>query len=250
MRPRRSLPTPKEPRSRRKKANEALHLRFRDHPLFGRIPLIPRTASIASTGQTYLAYDYDPDYQPALPRGAVRGDIRRQNLCFWCNVPRYFYVDEHKTCIQCGREFVFGAHEQKYWYETLNFYGTSTAVRCPGCRRKRRSEKSLRVQLASVKAELKQSPENPALLLTLAETVVRYHEMQGEGNLAEAIAAARRAHKLALKAHEALFWEAFCHIQSKREAKGRELLVRFVNCPLSTKKQRDLLREARQYLGE
>jgi hypothetical protein len=250
MHPRRSLPTPKEPRSRGKASKEAAPLRFQDHPLFGRIPLIPRTATIASTGKSYIAYDYDPGYQPALPRGAVRGDIRRQNLCFWCNVPRYFYVDEHKTCVQCGRDFVFGAREQKYWYETLNFYGTSTAVRCQECRRKRRSEKGLRIQLASVKAELKQSPEDPALLLSLAETVVRYHQMKHEGNLAEGIAAARRARTLAPKAHEAMFWEAFCHIEGSREVKGRELLVRFLNCPLSTKKQHDLQREAKQYLGQ
>ncbi len=107
---------------------------FRQHPLYGKIPLIPSTHSTAD-GRTYTFYEYDLNYAPDMPRGAVRGNIRQQNLCFQCNVPKYFYVDEDKTYIQCGEAFVFSAREQKFWYETLKFYGTSEAIRCPECRR-------------------------------------------------------------------------------------------------------------------
>jgi hypothetical protein len=184
-----------------------------------------------------------------MPRGAVRGNIRQQNLCFLCNVPKYFYVDEQKTCLQCGEAFIFSAREQKFWYETLKFYGTSQAIRCPECRRKKRSEKSLSAQIGSTKAALKQDQDNPALLLGLSEAIVRYHAMSGQGNLSEAIAASRRARKLVSKAFEALFWEALCHIRCGRVAKGRELLARFLESPLSSKKQRDLIKEAKQHLA-
>src|SRR5258707_97933 len=128
MRPLRSLPSAKERRSSRKVPTDRAD-RFHKHPLYGKTPLLPRT-QLAADGVTYTSYDYDPDYTPNMPRGAVRGDIRRQNLCFHCNVPKYFYVNEDKTCIQCGKDFVFSAQEQKFWYETLKFYGTSEAVRC------------------------------------------------------------------------------------------------------------------------
>ena len=82
-----------------------------------------------------------PTTRPPLPKGAVRGDIRKQNFCQMCNVPRYFYVDEPRSCIQCGEGFVFGAGEQKFWYETLGFYARSEAVRCRNCRKQRRSDR-------------------------------------------------------------------------------------------------------------
>lgn len=221
---------------------------FRQHPLYGNIPLIPSTHSTAD-GRQYTFHEYDPNYAPDMPRGAVRGNIRQQNLCFYCNVPKYFYVDEQKTCIQCGEAFIFSAREQKFWYETLKFYGTSQAIRCPECRRKKRSEKSLCAQIGSTKSALKQDPDNPALLLGLSEAIVRYHAMSGQGKLSEATAAARRARKLVSKAFEALFWEALCHIRSGRDAKGRELLARFLESPLSSRKQRDLIKEAKQHLA-
>jgi hypothetical protein len=36
-------------------------------------------------------------------------------------MPKYFYVDDERECIQCGKQFTFHAAEQKYWYETLKF---------------------------------------------------------------------------------------------------------------------------------
>jgi len=250
MRQRRSLPTPKELRSTRRVSAPALgSAEFRQHPLYGKIPLIPST-HLTAEGRMYTFHEYDPNYAPDMPRGAVRGNIRQQNLCFHCNVPKYFYVDEQKTCIQCGQAFIFSAREQKFWYETLKFYGTSQAIRCPQCRRKKRSEKNLCAQIGSTKSALKQDQDNPALLLGLSEAIVRYHAVSGQANLTEAIAAARRARKLVSKAFEAFFWEALCHIQGGRGAKGRELLARFIESPLNSKKQRDLVKEARQHLVE
>ena len=80
---------------RRREESSAKH---QIDPLYGKIPLIEREVRDRQ-GRSHVVYDYDLDYAPSLPRGAVRGDPRKQNLCFACHVPRYFYVDEERTCI-------------------------------------------------------------------------------------------------------------------------------------------------------
>lgn len=251
MRPRRSLPSAKEPRTPGSKKSAAKKPQFREHPLFGKIPLVSRPITVYTVEGSYqlMGLDYDLDYAPQLPRGAVRADVHRQNLEAFESVPKYFYVDESNTCVQCGKDFVFYAREQKYWYETLKFYIEASAVRCRDCRRRRRTEKGLRLELAAAKTNLERAPNDVAALLAVAEALVRYHRQFGQGNLAEAIAAARRAYKLAPRAYEALFWEGSGHIQAGREAKGRALLARYLEYPFRTKKQHDLAREARRYLG-
>ena len=116
------------------------------HPLYGEIPLIP----VPAAGQPNVrpTWDYDPDYRPPLPPGAIRGNMRAQAFCPMCHVPKYFYVDEAKQCIQCGAPFVFTAREQQFWYEERKANFHSRAVRCQSCRRQRRSDNALRRQLA------------------------------------------------------------------------------------------------------
>jgi hypothetical protein len=212
-------------------------------PLYGRIPLIAREVCDLRGG-LHVVYVCDPDYEPSLPRGAVRADLRRQNLCFACHVPKYFYMDEEQTCVQCSRPFVFGAAEQKFWYESLGFYGASVPIRCPECRRQRRSEKALRAQVALARSHVQTNPENPAALLALAEAVVRHRQRTGQGDLNEAIAASRRARKLAPLVAETLFWEALCHSQAGRPEKARALFQQFASYPVRSKRDRDLRVEA------
>lgn len=56
-------------------------------------------------GRMHTYKDYDLDYKPPMPSGAVRGDVRQQAFCSMCHVPRYFYVDQPLRCIQCSRDF-------------------------------------------------------------------------------------------------------------------------------------------------
>lgn len=254
MSQRRSLPSAKESRkAANKKTRAARKPQFLEHPLFGKIPLVLRPVTVYTVEGSYevMALNYDLDYTPKLPRGAVRGNVHLQNSCFdlsprtYC--PMYFYVNESMTCVQCEKDFVFSAQEQKYWHETLKLL--VGPVRCRDCRRRRRSERTLRLELTAAKAELERAPDDPAALLAMAEALVRYHRRFGQGKLAEAIAAARRAHKLAPRAYEAVFWEGFSHIHDGRESKGRALLARYIEYPHVTKKQRDLAREAKRYLG-
>src|SRR5262245_59246467 len=120
-------------RSRRSKAKRAAARsgrRTQPHPMFGEIPLI-RHVWTDGKGREHEYFGYDLSYSPQLPRGAVRGDVHRQHFCPMCHVPRFFYVDDARTCVQCGAEFVFSGEEQKFWYETLKFHFDSVAIRCP-----------------------------------------------------------------------------------------------------------------------
>jgi len=59
----------------------------------------------------------------------------------------FAYFDRQRQCAECQQPFVFSAHEQKYWYETLQFMTRSTAKHCKRCRRNRRRRKTLQKQL-------------------------------------------------------------------------------------------------------
>ena len=217
------------------------------HPLYGQIPMIAHRRQDQPRGGWY--YTYDLDYQPGLPAGAIRGNPHKQHLCFWHNAPMYFYVDQPRTCAQCGVAFVFTAREQKHWYEALGFYGTSVPVRCLACRRRRRTAHALEAQIGAAKAAVRVNPADAAAHLALAEALVRYRQRTGRGDLGQAIAAARRVCKLAPRPPEALFWEGMAQIEAGRRAAGQPLLTEFARTPGNSARHRKLVKEACALLG-
>lgn len=243
-RPRRE---PKKPK--RSKFGKAPGRRFESHPLFGKIPMIEVTEQ-GPDGHDYRYDRHDPDFQPDLPQGAVRGNVHKQNFHPFFQTPRYFYVDVDRVCVQCGVDFVFSAKEQKYWYETLRFVFDSIAIRCPKCRGRRRTERALRQQMSVARQGLKDDPDNPALLLADAEACIRYRQRTGEGDLDRAIAAARAAAKIWPSAIEALFWEGLAHRLAGRPAKARTALKAFVDRSTGRKRHRKMEQEARDILRE
>jgi tetratricopeptide (TPR) repeat protein len=224
------------------------NLRIEPHPLYGEVRLIRRTAP-AKSGRTVEWWEYDPSFQPRLPRGALRGDPTKQIFCTAHHVPKYFYVDERRECIQCGAEFTFEAAEQKFWYETLKFNFNSVAIRCPDCRRRRRTEAALRNQIAKARADLDRSPEDPATLLALGEALVRYRQRTGQGSLADAIAAARKAKALWPEAIESSFWEGLAHHLAGRTQRARECLKRFLERSAGTRRLSAFAEEAKEVLS-
>jgi hypothetical protein len=219
-------------RARKKAKTKKAAIPTRRHPSFGDIPTLSVTRT-DEQGRTWDTLEYDPDYAPSLPPGAVRGNVRKQLFCPMCHVPRYFYVDMDRVCVQCGVRFVFRAAEQKHWYETLKFYFDSVPTRCLACRRKRRTDRALHRQLSDTKASARQKPDDPQAQLALAEAVVRYFERHGKGPLDAGIAASRKARRL-LKNHplreqrEASFWEAMAHAFAGRKGTARKMLLEFV----------------------
>jgi hypothetical protein len=72
---------------------------------------------------------------------AERADISKQHYTI---CPRYWYVDATFMCSDCGREFVFSASEQKFWYEDKRFWIDSLPKRCVKCRKAERTRLELR----------------------------------------------------------------------------------------------------------
>lgn len=195
-------------------------------------------------------WQYDPDFAPPMPVGAVRGDIRRQDYCPMCHVPRYFYVDEPRTCVQCEKAFTFTAAEQNYWYETLRFWADATAIRCVDCRRQQRGKVAIQRQLGAALAAAKAAPDDPARLIELAEARARFREVFGTGELDGGLAAARRAQQLWPEQPRALFWEGRLQELAGRAAKARVAYERFLAALRGQPGTRALQRHAEQFLAQ
>jgi hypothetical protein len=187
----------------------------RRHPLFGEVPIVPGPGADGGPGRIWV---YDPDYRPALPPGAVRGDPRRQLFC--CDVPRYFYVDLPRACRDCGAEFVFSAREQRHWYETLGFRLDASAVRCLPCRRAFRRDRGLSRALADASRALAEGPLHPPAVLAYARAVVAHAERFGHAPLDAALGALRALRKAAPAAAESWYWEGRCHEAAERATRA------------------------------
>ena len=52
--------------------------------------------------------------------------------------PFFAYFERSLKCADCGKDFLFSAQEQHYWYDILQFYIDSYPKQCAPCRHKRR----------------------------------------------------------------------------------------------------------------
>ena len=57
-------------------------------------------------------------------------------------VVRGYYVDKDFTCQGCGREEVWTARQQKWWYEVAKGFVYSDAKLCRACRRRERERRA------------------------------------------------------------------------------------------------------------
>jgi hypothetical protein len=72
-----------------------------------------------------------------LPDGAIAADLTKQrpNNSY---SPKLFYTDEPFRCIDCGKDEVWTAERQKWFYEVAQGSVYARAVRCRSCRREHR----------------------------------------------------------------------------------------------------------------
>jgi tetratricopeptide (TPR) repeat protein len=220
--------------------------RWARHELYGDIPLIHHS-SIGPDGESHERWQYDPSFMPVLPRGAVAGDVSQQVFYEW-HVPKYFYVDEARRCVQCDEQFTFSAKEQKYWYEVRKFNFRSTPIRCSKCRRLKRSEHALRQQIAHSRQAIEELPRDPSAYLALARAIVEYHERTSAGSLDDALAAARKARTLWPETPEPDLWEGIAQARAGRRKQARECLSRFIK--RASPRFSHLESKARPYLAD
>lgn len=233
-------------------SNDSDEEKFIHHPMYGDIPLVRQTFPVSKeiegkTGFSRVEKSYwlrpDPNYKPELPSGAVRGDVHKQDFCGWCHIPKYYYVDEQKQCIQCGEGFVFSAHEQKYWYETLKYNSLSTAIRCKKCRKQKRNDRALQHQQTSAVDLAKEKPNDPLAIMELAKSTYQYYERFNTGNIDLAISKLRKVRKIDPSRLEGKYWEARLQHIRGNEAKAKELMEEFLDEAEGKGKYASLIRE-------
>ncbi|MCM2416623.1 zinc-ribbon domain containing protein [Streptomyces sp. RKAG293] len=210
-----------------------------EHQLYGMIPY-------------RFPNGYDLKFRPDLAQGAVRGDPSRQSrFCSHCRPPKYFYVNQGLRCRECGTAFVWPAEQQRYWYEDLRLSAAAGPPgRCPKCGRARRAALAVRQRLSSAADTVRTAPEDIGALLEYAAAMAEHREKLGEGDLALAIAAARKAARLDPDAHTAHYWEGVCHDAAGRTGRAADCYRRFVHAAPKTDSPRKLLERARQRLAE
>jgi hypothetical protein len=57
-------------------------------------------------------------------------------------VERGYYIDTEFQCQECGRQEVWTAAQQKWWYEVAKGFVYSTAKLCRACRRRERERRT------------------------------------------------------------------------------------------------------------
>jgi hypothetical protein len=114
------------------------YTQYVEHPRYGRGPrftnLRPREVPLGYRLTTYLSSD-------KIEGTAVEANVERQA---YSPIPALFYFDLKRQCLECGRQFVFFAEEQRHWYETLGFSLDADCRRCVDCRRRQHGLERLR----------------------------------------------------------------------------------------------------------
>lgn len=79
---------------------------------------------------------------PQVPRVPQRilADLARQAPNNSYSPPTY-YEDRPFECVDCGKQEVWTAQQQQWWYEVAKGPIYAVAVRCRACRQKRRAAK-------------------------------------------------------------------------------------------------------------
>ena len=101
-------------------------------------------------------------------RRAIPANPWLQTFCD--HAPFLAYFDEVDNCHDCGKQFIFGAAEQRYWYEQLKFLVQSHPKHCPTCRRTRRQRSRAQAELVTVLKNLDQ--KDPVQLGNAAATML------------------------------------------------------------------------------
>lgn len=110
---------------------------YAKHPRFGDAPIPSKyNYSIEDIEKSHWRYSGLHYFKDT----AIPANIEKQNYSIY---PRSLYVDIAERCVACSRRFIFFAEEQKYWFETLDFYVDAHCTKCFDCRLKANEVKAL-----------------------------------------------------------------------------------------------------------
>jgi hypothetical protein len=100
-----------------------------EHPRYG---CVPHTSGLEVPVEYIRSSFWSLQREKFYPESVLVADLSKQNFAVFA---RPYYVDIERQCRACGSAFLFFAKEQKYWYESLQFFVDADCVRCPVCRR-------------------------------------------------------------------------------------------------------------------
>jgi hypothetical protein len=82
----------------------------------------------------------DPNIKP--PVGSVMADHKELSHNNTYDLFPLFYVDKLVVCKECGKEEIWTAEQQKWWYEVAKGNINSDAIKCRDCRKKEKERKA------------------------------------------------------------------------------------------------------------
>jgi len=80
-----------------------------------------------------LPEELQRNHPSALPADPAKLD----HINTYCGLPEY-YLDKPFRCRDCGREEIWKAADQKWYYEEQKAHMDATAIRCHDCRKARK----------------------------------------------------------------------------------------------------------------
>ena len=133
------------------------------HPRFGRGP---RLTGLDPTEDLEAGRNFGwlSTADERIPGTAIEADLSRQSPA---TVAVTHYFDRRRRCIDCKKHFIFYAAEQKYWYETLQFYIGADCIRCVSCRAATRLKDNTKLRYERLLQQQVKSPEDYLLLAKL-----------------------------------------------------------------------------------
>ncbi len=113
-----------------------------------------------------------------IPGTAIAADSSRQTPA---TVPVTHYYDEERRCVDCHRQFLFFAEEQRHWYEELHFPIDADCVRCYPCRRRTQDVERTKRRYDDLVASVEPTADQQASLALYRLALVqagRFHSRQ------------------------------------------------------------------------
>ncbi len=114
---------------------------FVKHPRYSRGPRDTGRNPKTDHRSGHIFINWHSPKECRIPNTAIPADLTRQTPA---TIPVTHYFDVKRQCCDCGRQFIFFAEEQKYWYEELAFGLDSDCIRCVFCRKQHQELKHKR----------------------------------------------------------------------------------------------------------
>jgi hypothetical protein len=75
----------------------------------------------------------DPEVQRTHPTAVAADPAQLTHINTYGTLPEY-YIDQPFTCRKCGKQEIWRARDQKWYYETAKGHIDARAVECHACR--------------------------------------------------------------------------------------------------------------------